>query len=129
LIEQDHFSITAGRGADGEHIVVVCGEVDLCNASSVLVQVVDCDVRENESLTLDLSAVTFIDSTGLNVLLHVRDYVLARAVQFSLRGVSREVQRVIELAGLQEELCVRSDSRSAGSEEPLDDGGGLSAVG
>jgi anti-anti-sigma factor len=56
------------------------------------------------ALTLDLSNLRFIDSTGIGVLFRVEAEARSRGVALSIVPGPREVQRVFELAGLSDAL-------------------------
>ena len=55
-------------------------------------------------LTLDLSDTTFIDSTGLGVVLRVAEDLQSRGVELRIVPGPPEVQRVFETAGLADAL-------------------------
>jgi anti-anti-sigma factor len=51
-------------------------------------------------LVVDLSAVDFMDSSGLNVLIVVRNTLDDRGLKLVIAGVSDQVRRLFELSGL-----------------------------
>ena len=53
-----------------------------------------------DAITLDLSRLSFIDSTGVGVLLRLEEESRARGVELTIVPGPREVQRVFELAGV-----------------------------
>ncbi len=57
-----------------------------------------------DTITVDLSRLRFIDSTGIGVLLRLEEESRARGVALTILPGPREVQRVFELAGLGEAL-------------------------
>jgi anti-anti-sigma factor len=93
-------AIEVSTRANGEHVLTLCGELDLSNASSVLAHVIDSDLGPDELLVIDLAGVTFVDSSGLIALLHAEHYLTGRSCHFALRRPTRQVLRVLELAGL-----------------------------
>jgi anti-anti-sigma factor len=56
------------------------------------------------AMTVDLTELRFIDSTGVGVLLRLDEETRARGVELTILRGPREVQRVFELAGLHEAL-------------------------
>lgn len=56
------------------------------------------------TVTLDLSHLSFIDSTGIGVLVRLEEEARARDIALSIVPGPREVQRVFELAGLADAL-------------------------
>jgi anti-anti-sigma factor len=78
------------------------GEFDMNATFSVepaLERLLD-DPPPPERLTIDLGGLTFIDSTGMGVLLRVQGEASARGVDLVLLPGPFEVQRVFETAGL-----------------------------
>ena len=57
-----------------------------------------------EAITVDLSRLSFIDSTGIGVLVRLEEESRARGLGLRIVPGPREVQRVFELAGLGEAL-------------------------
>ena len=65
------------------------------------------------SLVLDLSGVTFMDSTGLKVLLAVHQRAQLAGGRLVLAGATRSVQRVVSITGLDETFEVRDNVEAA----------------
>jgi anti-sigma B factor antagonist len=81
--------------------VVVRGDIDrlVCgHLRSVLSSLVDA--TGNRVVHLDLSSVSFIDSTGLDVLVGNRRRGLDREVEVVLRSPSAGVLRLLEITGM-----------------------------
>jgi anti-anti-sigma factor len=76
------------------------GELDLANAAAVFADVRRQLISDGRVVVVDLSAVTFIDSTALDQLIALRTEITLRVVA-PPGGVPR---RVIEVAGLTEFL-------------------------
>ena len=95
---------------DGHRIVEVSGEIDLASA-----RVLDDHLEFDETcrtIVLDLSGVTFIDSTGL------RSIVRAQVEADDFGGVlnvvtSEKVDRLLEITGLHSRLNLFVDRDSA----------------
>lgn len=88
-----------GIGADAV-VLTVAGEIDMLTApdlqTALLAALADTTCRQ---LVLDLSAVSFLSSAGLSVLVVVREDARARGVGFRLAGLddNRAVRRSLEL--------------------------------
>ena len=68
------------------------------------------------ALTLDLSGLTFLDSSGLGLLLEVRRLALGSQVTFEMVNVPAGPARVIAIAGLTETFGLPApDGGAAGS--------------
>src|SRR4051794_17668458 len=84
---------------DSQEIVAVRGELDLTTApafTDTLRRVTSLDVSE---ILVDLSDVTFLDSTGVGVLV-----MASRRIPVRIINSSPYIDRVLELAGLDETL-------------------------
>jgi anti-sigma B factor antagonist len=85
--------------ASGAHLTVV-GEIDSSSAPTLrqhLDALLDSDVRE---LTVDLTAVTFLDSAGLCVLAAAHRRCGAQDVRLHVLASSRAVVRPLQITGL-----------------------------
>ena len=85
-------------------IVYLIGEIDAAT-------VADVDVALSNSalpvpVTVDLSGVEFIDSTGLRVLLDAHQQRLAAGEALHFVNVSRAARRLFEIAGVHEYLVI-----------------------
>jgi anti-sigma B factor antagonist len=85
---------------DGHHTLVLTGELDI--ASSWLLEHPLLKIRASgvQSFTLDLSGLTFIDSTGIRAVLAASGLCATRGCEFMVIPGSAQVQRVFEFAGL-----------------------------
>jgi anti-anti-sigma factor len=92
----DFFSFEAVTTGD-VHVVTLRGELDVANAERVQRALEDADAS---SVVVDLSALTFIDSSGLTALVHAHNKLTGRGRGFKLVGATGSVQRVFEITGL-----------------------------
>jgi anti-sigma B factor antagonist len=89
---------------DGDRAVLaLAGELDIDSVGGLREQV---QARLNagglRALTLDLAGLTFVDSSGLGLLLELRRVALTADVAFQLANVPTGPARVIAIAGLTE---------------------------
>lgn len=85
---------------DGRRTVVaVSGEIDLATVDRVERATAEA-LASTEDVALDLRAVTFIDSTGLRLLLELDDLALAGGRALTLLP-GATVTRLLELTGLE----------------------------
>jgi anti-anti-sigma factor len=84
--------------------VAVAGELDIFSAPKLTeaLSVVDLpvDLRNGSRTLLDLSRVTFIDSSGLACLIAADQDAKADGRRVHLRGVRGQVQMLLNLSGL-----------------------------
>lgn len=92
------FAVQQTPRPDGQ-CVSVAGEVDAYTAPEMREQVIDA-LRHHPAVIVDLSAVTFMDSQGLAVLLSARQEAEARGRSLRLEGVPRRVLKLLQLTRL-----------------------------
>jgi anti-sigma B factor antagonist len=90
---------------DGFVVVSLAGELDLYNANTVREALLECCSESPERLIIDLSAVKFIDSTALGVLIEARTR-LANRKGFLLAAPGLETRRALEISGLDRHFAV-----------------------
>ena len=90
------------------HLVSVVGEVDLATAPQLAESLVQF---ANGDVTVDLTQVTFLDSTGLHALVTAHEHLERRAARLRVTGASTAVLRVLEISGLDRYLQI--DGRHA----------------
>jgi len=89
---------------DGEGVVVAAGDVDLAGGP-VLEQAI-LRREPHGSVVIDLSAVEFIDSSGLRSLLWASRRAKERGAEIELRSPSPGVQRLLSLTGTAEQFVL-----------------------
>ena len=114
-------------------IVEVGGEVELSNAPQLRGALMDAVTSAQPCLVADLSGVTFIDSTGIGVLVGALKRARESGNDFVLVCPQRRVRRVFEITGLlnvfqiaktMEEALARVCDGQAASDTSGDSGGG-----
>jgi len=104
--EQPHDGpVSAVHERDGAVVVELAGELDLYNAHSVRDALLGQAERAPKRLVVDLSRVTFIDSTGIGVLIEARSR-LANRQAFLLASPRLETRRALEISGLNRHFAV-----------------------
>jgi anti-sigma B factor antagonist len=90
---------------DGRVVVYLAGELDLYNAPEVRQALIESSAGKPSRMVVDLSAVVFIDSTALGVLVEARARLGPGA--FVLAAPGRETRRALEISGLDRHFAVR----------------------
>jgi anti-sigma B factor antagonist len=90
-------------------VVRVDGEIDLDNASDLSEAALAAMQEIGPSVVLDLSGVTFMDSTGLKVLLAVHKRAELAGGRLVLAGPTRSVNRVVTITGFDQMFTVCED--------------------
>jgi anti-anti-sigma factor len=78
------------------------GELDLANSPLLRNELLALIDGGLDAITLDLSALTFLDSSGIAVLVVVRKHALDQETEFQVTTVQPHVQRVLESSGVAE---------------------------
>jgi anti-sigma B factor antagonist len=86
----------------GECVLTVRGDVDLASAPDFETTLRTALDSSPSSVTIDLAALTFIDSSGLRVLVSASKDAQSRGATLGLRNVPRHAQRVLDITGLSE---------------------------
>lgn len=95
-----HFAITA-RAEGGSAVLYLSGDLDLAVAHQLAAAArTAIDAPATRGVVIDLEAVTFIDTTGLNVLVQTRQVVVHAGKEFALRNLAAPTQRLFTLTGL-----------------------------
>jgi anti-anti-sigma factor len=98
--------------ADGRRVIAPCGELDLSNAAQL-----EERLAGNIDIVLDLSELSFIDSTGIRLVIRTAQRAQSEAWEFTVRNPQRAVLRVIKLVGLDQRLGLESQKGPASHRE------------
>lgn len=108
-------------GRDGSLVLLVHGELDIVTSPVLDEALLRARDTNAASIVVDLLAVSFIDSTGLHVLIkHVRAETEAGRARIRLTKGSPQAQRLFELSGTLDYLPFVSedDGRATATASP-----------
>ena len=91
-------SVEASLDDMGVPVVSISGELDMSNAEAVSVAIEAVIDDQANRVIFELGALTFMDSTGITLLLEVCN----RVGSIEVRSPTSTVRRVIEITGLAE---------------------------
>lgn len=97
---------------NGAIVVHLAGELDLYTAAAVRQALLDLCREDPARLVIDLERLTFIDSTGLGVLIEARSQLRDRGA-FVLAAPGHETHRALQISGLDRHLDVRESVAAA----------------
>lgn len=93
--------LTVHSRREGEiHTIALTGELDVATAEAVQRELERVEATDAASIVLDLSGVTFMDSTGVRLLVQAHARSREDANRLSLRRGGPAVQRVLQLSGV-----------------------------
>jgi len=91
---------------EAEVIVAVEGEIDLATVPLLWGSFQEATSVVSTRLIVDVSATTFVDSTGMAVFLMAHKRLRDRGAELVLRGPTPPVRRGLQLTGLDKVLAV-----------------------
>jgi anti-anti-sigma factor len=106
----EHFAVEFvddGRGG----MIRVVGELDMAAAGLLSAEVDRAIESSAGDVTVNLAAVTFLDSTGLSVLLRARAALVALGRRLVVDAPAPAATRIFELTGLQDTFQLATESR------------------
>ncbi len=98
--------ITCDAQEDGTNAwsIVVRGELDMLTAPQLASVLDDTISKDARLIIVRLEHVSFIDSSGLRVLLKAADQLAASGGQLFLEGATPVVERMLKVSGILERL-------------------------
>lgn len=106
---EQHLSIAVDQ-TDEEVVLSLGGELDPHSAPHLLDEIDGLDASGvlRPIVVLDLGELTFIDSSGLRVVISAQKTLTAEGHRFVLRNPSETTRRLLEITGLVEHLEIES---------------------
>ena len=105
--------VLSTRQVDDLAIVSVGGEVDLDTAGQLGDHALDAVREVSPHVVLDLADVTFMDSTGLKVLLSIQRRADLAGGSFAVAGPARPVRKILTLTGLDQTFAIHDTVEEA----------------
>jgi anti-sigma B factor antagonist len=87
----------------------VGGEIDIATASRLFSGIIDAQPWPGDVVTLDMNNVTFMDSSGISMLLKVSEYLDGMGARLTLANPSSAVMRLLVTVGLTEHFGIDID--------------------
>ena len=97
---------------DAHHTLGLSGELDLAEAAGLESMITRLCVEGLKGISLDLSRLTFMDSSGLQAVLHAQQLCREHGYDFFVAPGDGQVLRLFEIAGVIDSLpIVNRDQR------------------
>jgi anti-sigma B factor antagonist len=96
----------------GSPVLAVTGEIDLSSAARFARELATLLDDESNTVRVDMSAVTFIDSSGVRELLAAQREADATGTRLVLANPSAACRRVLEISGVLTEFAVEGKPSS-----------------
>lgn len=85
--------------ADGRVLLELHGEVDVASASEAERELKRAQALAPSELVIDLDGLTFMDSTGVRLLIQALRHATEHHYELRLRRVPAQARRVLEMSG------------------------------
>jgi anti-sigma B factor antagonist len=99
---------------DGRRTVILSGDLDIASASALKEMLLDTSREGTTGITLDLRGLTFMDSTGLFMILFAKELADTNGYDLSLIPGPPKIQRIFELTALLDLLPFQPGEERAG---------------
>lgn len=96
-------------------VVAPEGEIDLHSSPLVKEQIEPLITQQRPNVVVDLAGVSYIDSSGLAVLIEAMQRVQAYSGKFSLCGLRENVRHIFAIARLDQVFKIFADQNAARS--------------
>ena len=110
-------SVASVKEEQGRIVIALAGEIDLENAGEVRKALL-ASLKQKKDLLIDLSAVSYIDSSGIASLVEGLQVARKQKNDLSLVSVSARALRVLELARLDKVFTIHADVSAALAARP-----------
>ncbi|MCD8503353.1 MAG: STAS domain-containing protein [Bacillaceae bacterium] len=94
-----------------QNIIKLVGEIDVYTASKLKDELLPITERSGEQLMVDLSAVSYIDSTGLGVFIGALKASYKHGCSLKLIGANDRISRLFAITGLDEIIDIEESAR------------------
>jgi anti-sigma B factor antagonist len=111
------FNVVSPVGS-GECVVRARGEIDIYTGPALRDVLRDAAAAGPSQVVIDMAEVTFIDSSGLSVIIGAYKRAQDSGIDLVLRGATARVVRLLEMTGLNRVLTVVSTPASDGMSGP-----------
>ncbi len=101
---------------DGIAHIQVKGEIDMYASSNLINALRDFFKKDIKGIIIDLSEVTYVDSSGIATMVEGYRWGLKEKKKFVIAGACSEVMNVFELTHLKDIFTFSPDSESAAKE-------------
>lgn len=88
------------------NVVYLSGEIDAYTAPKLRETLIPLAEQPGKNITVDLTDVQYIDSTGLGIFIGVLKATHAHEGTLALTGMSERIQRLFSITGLDEVISI-----------------------
>jgi len=107
--------IDVSTGGDGSVVVTLSGEFDLVSVAAFDDALADVQGRRPERTVIDVSGLTFLDSSGINALLRATKALQTAGGSVALRSPSTATRRILEIARVTDLVAIVEEDNPSGT--------------
>jgi anti-sigma B factor antagonist len=108
-----NFEIESERVSDGVYVISLGGEIDLYTAPEFKQQLIDAVQAGAQTIVIDLTKTTFIDSTTLGVLVGAVKRLRENGGELSLVCRDQNITKIFEITGLDRVFAIHASRDEA----------------
>ncbi|MEV8540435.1 STAS domain-containing protein [Streptomyces sp. NPDC051572] len=94
-------------------VVELTGELDYDSYTQVRELLPELALQDGQQLVVDLTGVTFCDSSGITALLAARNHALAARAAIALAAVPPHISRIFHMVGLDQVFTAHATAQEA----------------
>lgn len=107
------FVISVSQPTDGLLVVALAGEMDIANAPQLTARLAELGTAGQDRVVIDLSKLTFIDSSGINALVSAAKPIEAAGGRVIVAAPSPHIQQVFDIVHLSEVVPIEQSLEAA----------------
>lgn len=92
------------------HYIELVGEIDAYTVPKLQEELMPLAEQNKQTIIVDLSEVTYLDSTGLGILVGTLKKSHKHQSEVILKNMTKRVQRLFDITGLDEIFTIQQDS-------------------
>ncbi|MET8868860.1 STAS domain-containing protein [Nonomuraea sp. NPDC004580] len=113
-MQHDHgLTVTYQPHSARIHVLVVSGDLDHHTSSRLQAALDDVTLAPGDALVVDLSALTFCDSTGVSILVTAHQRAREAGARAALAGLAPDIAHVFKIMGLNRLLSFHDTTADA----------------
>lgn len=98
-----------------KHYIEVVGEIDAYTAPKLRAEIIPLAEQQNHIIIVDMSEVTYLDSTGLGVFVGAFKTANKHQSEVILKNMTNRVRRLFDITGLDEIFTIQQDDVKGGA--------------